>query len=62
MPVPKREAGAMHDRGLIAATLLLVALPAIAQTSPPAQQGWIVDLRTGCRVWSAEPNPHQTIT
>jgi hypothetical protein len=52
----------MRDRGLFAATLLLIALPSFAQNSPPAQPGWLVDLRTGCRVWSAEPNPRQTIT
>jgi hypothetical protein len=35
------------------------ALPAWGQT-PKA--GWITDVRTGCRVWDASPNPNETIT
>jgi hypothetical protein len=43
------------------AAALLVALPAEAEP-PAAQPGWIADLATGCRVWSANPQPGESIT
>jgi hypothetical protein len=38
--------------------VLLHTLPALAQT---AQPGWIADPTTGCRVWSLNPVPNESI-
>ena len=39
--------------------LFLVAFPVAAQNPQP---GWIADAKTGCRVWSLNPNPARTVT
>lgn len=48
-------------RGLIAAALMLAALPVAAQTAQRRQPGWIADAR-GCRIWNGTPKANQTIT
>ena len=45
---------------LALATLLLAATP--ANTETPAQPGWIADPASGCRLWSDNPQPGQTVT
>ena len=50
---------AMRVRALAAALLLVVSLPAAAQTPQP---GWIADARSGCRVWNPAPQPKEAIT
>jgi hypothetical protein len=54
-----RTGGTMLARSLVAAALVLAALPVAAQTRQP---GWIADTRTGCRVWNATPKPNQTVS
>src|SRR5438094_9048849 len=48
---------------IAAAIIMLPALSANAQQSvvTPAQPSWIADVRTGCRVWNADPRPKETI-
>src|SRR5260221_11874629 len=50
---------AVRVRVPIAALLLMVSLPAAAQTPQP---GWIADARSGCRVWNSDPQPTESIT
>jgi hypothetical protein len=37
---------------------MLIAAPAFAQSVHP---GWVADARTGCRVWSATPQPNRPV-
>ena len=48
----------MNARAILAACLMLVSGPAFAQ---PLQRGWVADARTGCRVWSANPQPNAPV-
>ena len=47
---------------LIGAALWLAAAPAGAQAPPPPGPGWIVDTRTGCRVWNANPKSNLSVS
>jgi hypothetical protein len=49
----------MGGRALLAAGLMLVGVSAFGQTRQP---GWIVDPRTGCRAWDANPQPNEAIS
>jgi hypothetical protein len=57
----ERDVAALTLRGILAAALLLAALPAGAQTAPARQPGWIADAR-GCQVWNPTPKANQTVT
>ena len=49
----------MNRRIVLAACLMLIAAPALAQSVHP---GWVADARTGCDVWSATPGPNGQVT
>ncbi len=49
----------MRGRAILTAGLMLVSVPAFGQS---LQHGWIADARTGCRVWSANPQPNGSVT
>jgi len=47
---------------LLVAASLVVGVPAMAQPAKTAEADWIVDSRTGCRMWNPQPNANETIT
>jgi hypothetical protein len=48
----------MIGRALITACFMLVSGSAFGQS---LHHGWVADARTGCRVWSANPQPDGSI-
>ena len=48
----------MRGRVILTACIMLASAPAFGQ---PVHYGWIGDARTGCRVWSADPQPDGSI-
>jgi hypothetical protein len=43
---------------LVVTVLIVASSPAWPQPAPP---GWIEGSRPGCRVWNAEPKPHESV-
>jgi len=48
----------MHARASLTVCLLLVSVSALAQSPQP---GWIADVRNGCQVWDANPQPDERV-
>jgi hypothetical protein len=48
----------MRGRAILTTCIMLVSGPAFGQS---LHHGWSVDARTGCRVWSADPQPDGSI-
>jgi hypothetical protein len=46
----------------LAATLLIVSIPAIAAVDNSASSGWTTASNMPCKVWNPEPQPNESVT
>lgn len=51
-----------HICALAAAMILLVCVPALAQTDKPAAPDWITTTNNACKVWNPQPQPNESVT